>query len=106
MFSNKSMVLTLAGLVLGVASTAASASCTKYGTVEQVYQNSTYAYIYIKPIGALSSSTYHYCWTNDRDLGIAAHAAKDGNAYVRVTGTASSCPSSGSISACTVIQRY
>lgn len=105
MNTRKAILLTLAGLAFG-ASSVASATCTKYGKVEQVYQGSNYAYIYVKPLTSYSTSTYHYCYTNDRDLIIAAHAAKDGNSYVRISGNVSSCPSVGSLASCYVVQRY
>lgn len=101
----KVLLLTLTAIALGIGS-AANAACTKYGKVEQVYQNASYAYIYIKPLTSVSTSTYHYCYTNDRDLIIAAHAAKDGNGYVRLYGDVSSCPTAGSLRACVTITRY
>lgn len=105
MNTKKLILLTLAGLVFG-ASSAANATCYKYGKVENVYQTTSRTYIYIKPISSYSTSTYHYCYTSDRDLTIAAHAAKDSNSYVRISGSARSCPSRGSAGICGTITRY
>jgi len=76
--------------------TEANASCSISGKIERVYTNSNATYAYVIPLTAISNSYYHYFYTTDDTVAAALQAAKaDGNAYVNVNGSASTCPTTG-----------
>jgi hypothetical protein len=87
----------------------ASATCTQLGKVERVHQTSTTTWIYILPITSLSSSFYYWTSTTDPELQRAIHAAKDGNHYVEIRGSAGTCPTTGTarwVGALTTVVRH
>lgn len=87
---------TLLGVLIAlsfIATAEVNASCSFSGKIERIITNSSGTYVYLVPLTSIANSYYYYFKTDDDTKANAAHSAKDGNSYVKVTGSSSSCPS-------------
>ena len=72
----------------------AEAACNMSGKVYYIYQQESYAYIFIAPRTTLPSYGYYY-YTNDPEYMRVANAAMTSGDTLYVYGNASECPTSG-----------
>ena len=96
---NRSLKLSAMGGVLAAAALVsgnANAICSQSNMqVERIISYNTYGYIYMRPAGALTNSSYYYMrTTSDQVMSIAANAHTDGS-RVTVSGDTASCPTTG-----------
>jgi hypothetical protein len=93
----KSLLLT--GIVLGagmMAATGAQAACSVSSQiVERTISYPTYCYVYFRPKGALTNTTYYYMRSTSDKICSLAGDAQTNRSEVSASGNTGSCPTSG-----------
>ncbi len=80
-------------LTMAVASSS-FASCNQYGKVFYVYQTTSYSYFYITPRTTLPTYSYYY-YVSDPELISTLSSAMSAGTTVYISGSATTCPTSG-----------
>ena len=80
--------------VLGTAGVA-QAACFTTGQIEQVYTNGTTTYVYVSPSNSSAVTSYVYYFTTV-DPELARLIASNVHGNFRVSGSAATCPTTGS----------
>lgn len=73
----------------------ADASCGIYGKVFYIYQTTSYAYIYVAPQSTALPSYAYYYYSADPELISTLASAMSANYTVYISGSVTTCPTSG-----------